>query len=77
MGEKRYLYMYGGGVPFHLKLSQHCLLIRYTPIQNESFKLHGYCFNNNNIKTVTLQELFCGMITFMFLRSTHSAIQGR
>ena len=53
------------------------LLLSSTPVQNE--KCCCCCciitvFNNSNIKTVTWLEPFCKMITFMFLRSTHSAI---
>ena len=47
-----------GGVPFQLKLSQHCLLIHYTPIQDEKLSCMVAVFNKNNIKTVTLLELF-------------------
>ena len=32
------VYVWLGPSPLHLKLSQHCLLIGYTPIQNEKLK---------------------------------------
>ena len=33
-----YAYVFLNPFPVHLKLSQHCLLIGYTPVQNKKFK---------------------------------------
>ena len=39
LGGNRYMYMYSRvSLLFYLKLSQHCLLISYTPMQNEKLK---------------------------------------
>ena len=38
-GEWRHVYIWLGHSTVHLKLSQHCLLISYTPIQNKKFFL--------------------------------------
>ena len=37
-GERIHVYVWPSPFAVPLKLSQHCLLIRYTPIQNKKFK---------------------------------------
>ena len=37
-GEGMHVYVWLGLFTVHLKLSQHCLLIDHTPIQNKNFK---------------------------------------
>ena len=58
-GEKLHVYVWLSPFADHLKLSQHCLLISYTPIQNKKFKnkaiklyLKGWkkYLNNNYLK---------------------------
>ena len=41
LGEKIHVYIWLGPFTVHLKLSQHCLLINCTLIQNKKFKKHN------------------------------------
>ena len=37
-GEWVHVYVWLGSFAVHLKLSQHCMLVGYTPVQNKKFK---------------------------------------
>ena len=43
-GEWIHVYVWLSPFAVHLKLSQHCLLIGYTPIQNQIFKIYVFSF---------------------------------